>query len=443
MYTDDYIVELVDKINAGQDIEVSSNQLHRNLHGLANIKPHIQSITVMTDCGEIVSYDKLATPTERNAWMNTIGMNQKQLYQKVISTNGVTIISTRFASEFSQKPYYLFHMAHRIIDYKNIMKKSGIVILSIDEKLLDEVCNEDLNIRGERKSKSVNFIVDSEGRIVSFPDKNKIGLKAVDSSYSEQEQMDSYRQLISKSKILTGELVTIHKLWDEKLGWNIINATDRSEMFERISSQQKITVLLIIFSGLILIAIIVFITNRLTASIRRIIKAMKIAEKGELSFRMEKYENISIEFITIAEQFNHMMGKINELLEEVKTASMKQKNAEIAALEAQINPNFLYNILDTINWMAIERDQYEISNTINSLGRILRYGIDKSNRMVQIRQEVEWLKQYIFLQQIRLKNMFECKMHIDPNVLGYHIHKLLFQPFVENAILHGFEVSVK
>jgi len=439
MYTDDYIVELVDKINAGKDVEVNSNQLRRNLHGLANVKPYIQSITVMTDSGEIVFYDKLATSTVRNAWMDTIGIDQEQLYQKVVTTNSITILSTRFASEFSLQPYYLFHMAHRIIDYKDIMKKNGIIILSIDEKLLDEVCNEDLNAKSNGKSKSVNFIVDSEGKIVSFPDKTKIGQTAVDVSSSELEQIESYKRLINESKILAGEHVTVHRLWDEKLGWNIINVTDRSEMFKRISNKQKITVLGIIFSGLALIALITVISNRLTRSIIRIVKAMKIAEKGELSFRIEEYGNMSIEFIKIAEQFNHMMGKINELLEEVKMASIKQKNAEIAALEAQINPHFLYNILDTINWMAIEREQYEISNTINSLGKILRYGIDKSNSMVEIRQEVEWLKQYIFLQQIRLKNLFECKMHIDPNVLGFHIHKLLFQPFVENAVLHGFE----
>lgn len=441
VYTDDHIIELVDKINACQDVEINVNQLRRNLHGIANTKPHIQSVTVMTNSGEIVFYDKLATSTAGNTWMDTIGISREQLYQKIISTNHTTILSTRFAATFSLQSYYLFHMAHRIIDYRDILKKSGIVILSIDEKLLDEVCNEDLNTRKSGKSTSVNFIVDGEGRIVSFPDKSKIGLKVADASYSEKEHIDSYRRLVNESKILEGDQVTVHKLWDEKLGWNIINATDRSEVLKRISNQQKITVLLIVFSGLTLIAVIILITNRLTRSISRIIKAMKIAEKGELSFRMEKYENMSIEFIVIAEQFNRMMAKINELLEEVKMASIKQKNAEIAALEAQINPHFLYNILDTINWMAIEREQYEISNTINALGKILRYGIDKSNSMVEIRQEVEWLKQYIFLQQVRLKNLFECKMHIDPNVLGFRIHKLLFQPFVENAILHGFDCA--
>jgi len=194
-----------------------------------------------------------------------------------------------------------------------------------------------------------------------------------------------------------------------------------------------------VLSVLALVVIIILITNSLTGSIGKIVKAMKIAEKGELSIRVEPDEHMPIEIETIANQFNQMIEKLNDSMESEKVATIRQKNAEIAALEAQINPHFLYNTLDTINWMAIDNDQYEISNAINSLAKILRYGVDKSNSIVEINQEMEWLKQYVFLQQTRLKSTFECTLHVESNVLGYHIHKLLLQPFVENAILHGFE----
>lgn len=134
----------------------------------------------------------------------------------------------------------------------------------------------------------------------------------------------------------------------------------------------------------------------------------------------------------IAEEFNSAMEKLKQSVE-------KQKNAEIAALEAQINPHFIYNTLDTINWMAIDKDEYEISGMIATLAGILRYGISDSNGVVQIREEVDWLKQYVFLQQTKLKNAFECQINAQPELLGLPIHKLLLQPFVENAILHGFE----
>ena len=89
--------------------------------------------------------------------------------------------------------------------------------------------------------------------------------------------------------------------------------------------------------------------------------------------------------------------------------------------------------------MAIDKDEYDISNNITALANILRYGINNSNGIVKISEEVEWLKQYIFLQQTRLKNTFECKMNVEPELMELPIHKLLLQPFIENAILHGFE----
>ena len=78
-------------------------------------------------------------------------------------------------------------------------------------------------------------------------------------------------------------------------------------------------------------------------------------------------------------------------MEEVKPVSERQKDAQIIAVEAQINPHFLYNTLDTMNWMSIDAEQYEISNAIGALARILRYGIDKSNGIVTIKEEVDWL----------------------------------------------------
>ena len=89
--------------------------------------------------------------------------------------------------------------------------------------------------------------------------------------------------------------------------------------------------------------------------------------------------------------------------------------------------------------MAIDRDEYEISNMIATLAGILRYGISDSNGVVRIRDEVDWLKQYIFLQQTKLKKSFDCHINVAREIMGLPIHKLLLQPFIENAILHGFE----
>ncbi len=439
MYTDDAIVDLVDKIDADQDLAVSRNQLRRALRGLASVKPYIQCITVITNNGTTVFYDKLASPTANIKWLSNYEIPADQIFEKITESKQTVVLSSKYAAHFNSEPYYLFHMAHRIIDYKDINRIAGIVILSIDERMLYEICNENAAQPNTQERNNLNIIVDENGSVISFIDNSKIGttILAPDSSAEEKEQ--AYMQLVRDSGALTGEYMKVYSTYDETLHWYFINVSNQSNVLAQMNNQQQITIFVLTLSVLALVVIIVFITNRLTGSIGKVVKAMKAAEKGELSIRVEADDHMPIEIETIANQFNQMIEKLNDSIENEKISNEKQKNAEISALEAQINPHFLYNTLDTINWMAIDKDQYEISNAINSLANILRYGVDKSNSVVAIRQEVDWLKQYVFLQQTRLKNAFEFILHVEANVLEYHIHKLLLQPFVENAILHGFE----
>ena len=199
-------------------------------------------------------------------------------------------------------------------------------------------------------------------------------------------------------------------------------------------------ILIAVFS----ILIILYVLRTISRSIKKITSTMKVVQSGELlaQVKIDTKDEISI----IGDNFNLMMNKINSLIPELKhqmkltfEASDRQRKAEIMALEAQINPHFLYNTLDSINWMAIEKREYEISNMLKSLAQILRYSISESNSMVEISEEVEWLRQYIYLQKTRFDNSFECQINVDESIMHYKIYKLILQPFIENAIIHGFE----
>ncbi len=107
--------------------------------------------------------------------------------------------------------------------------------------------------------------------------------------------------------------------------------------------------------------------------------------------------------------------------------------------EAQINPHFLYNTLDAINWRAIENDEEEISNMISMLASLLRYSVSNIDKLVILRAEIEWLKKYMFLQQDRFGNSFDWEYAVTEEAMDYPIYKMLLQPLMENAILHAFE----
>jgi two-component system sensor histidine kinase YesM len=438
MYTDDYIVELVDKIVKREDVAVSRSQLRRTLRGIANVKPYIQCITVITDRGDIVFYDKLATSTTNIKWMENYKVTSKELYDSVSAMNHTEFLSTKYAAEFNSQSYYLFHMAHRIVDYKKINKKNGIIILSIDEQLLKEICSRNRGLNNGVEHNNITLITDSNGYLVSFEDNLRVGTKIIDTTSEDQQDLE-YKKFVKTNGFLTGRFMKVYRIYDEDRNWNIINISDQSNIIGQMTNQQKLIIMVIVFSVFLLIIIIIFVSNHLTSSIGQIVKAMKAVERGKLTTQVKAGTRMPVEVEIIADQFNHMITELGESIEKEKAAIKRQREAEITALEAQINPHFIYNTLDTINWLAIDKEQYEISNAINSLAKILRYGVDKSNGAVEIRKEVEWLKQYVFLQQTRFKNSFQFILHAEPHAQDFFIHKLLLQPFVENAVLHGFD----
>ncbi len=437
IYTDDNVVALVDKLNQGKDVAVTKNQLRRFLRGILYTKDYIRSITVITSDGVLIAYDQLTSVSNDRSWISHFELSQNELYNKVSSDNTTHVFPTEYGVSFANKDYYLFHMAHRIIDYKDLNKKSGIVIVSIDEKLLSKVC-----IEQDISSKSgtgINFIVDENGRIISYNNQESLTKKLVKADDSLQERKEAYLHFIAKETKIRKEYLSVYVYHNEELSWDIVNVANQRDTIRKLSLQQEIVILVSFISLLVAISLTVWLSKRLVSSVRKVVAAMHTVSAGNLEADVAIEKKMPLEIEYIALQFNDMILKLNVAMKKEKEAGERQLEAEIKALEAQINPHFLYNTLDTINWMAIDKEDYDISNAISSLATILRYAITNSNAMVEIRQELEWLKNYIYLQQIRLKNTFCYELNADAEILDYKIHKLILQPFIENAIIHGFD----
>lgn len=424
VYTDDNIVELVDKINAGEDVASNKQMLRRALRGMVYTKDYVKFISVMTDSGELVFYNQLTSATTRTSWMDSISMSQEELYREISADNISHTIPTGDQVVFGSNSCYLFHIGRRIIDYRDVDKRCGIVLVSIDEKLLEEICSTTEN--------GLNFIVDSEGTLISCVGSGRVGQTVYDKGASADDKRAAYLRIARETGLLGETELSVYSVRDEGTGWEIVRVTSQEELIQALRQQQQLRIFIIVLSLCTVMTIMFGQVTKMTGSIKRVVETMRKAGKGDLNIHVEKDPTRPTEIEVIAEEFNSMMDKLGQ-------STRKQKDAEIAALEAQINPHFLYNTLDTINWMAIDRDEYEISNMIATLAGILRYGISDSNGIVKIRDEVEWLKQYIFLQQTKLKNSFDCHINVEPEIMGLPIHKLLLQPFIENAILHGFE----
>lgn len=432
IYSDDDVLQLIKKINCGEDLVVSKNQLKRILRGYLYAKDYIRDISVITRNGTLVFYDSITGSTTRSSWIPRLGLRPEELYQQYVGQKKAFLMPMGEAEETLNERNYLFHLGHRIVDFNRKNENIGIVIISIDEEMLHDICMRDDN----KDAVAYNFIVDQEGKLVSYKDRSLLGSIIIEEG---KEKRQAYGEFARKQDIYDGGYVSVDYVHDEKLNWDIVNVSNQREVLGEINRQKRITVTILILSVVILNVLIAFFTRRLTGSIKSMVRIMQSAGEGRLQERVRIDARMPSEVKVIAHQYNATMDQLLESVEKEKWLDRQKKEAEIMALEAQLNPHFLYNTLDTINWIAIGRKEFEISRAITALAKILRYGIDNSNGIVSVREEYEWLKQYLFLQQTRLKDGFESMVEIPAELMEMKVHKLLVQPFVENSFIHGFK----
>ena len=434
VYTSDDVISYIDDINNDNDVSVAKSKLRRYLRALVNSKDYIRSITIITENKEIIAYDQMTQKTYENGWLKQYSMNAEQLYEYIGENALLKVLPPEYGTSFANEDYYLLHLAHRFVDYRDIRRNPGVVILSIDERMIQS-CYQKSEADGE-----FIFITDADGRIISCGEhQDYIGKNLENIVEPEMAEMGLYEGFLSQELDMSN--FDTMEYYDEPLGWNIVCAKDRTELVTALNTQ---LILIIVVEGLVFLtiaAITMRLSDRLSNSVDKVVRGMQSAKISDSHAKVEIDDAMPLEIETIALGFNEMIERLEKANASERSALVKQKEAQIAALEAQINPHFLYNTLDTINWMAIDRDEYEISNAIGALASILRYAISDSSAVVTVSDEVEWLKQYIYLQQVRLKNKFTCDMEVAPEAKSLPIHKLLLQPFVENAIVHGFEAE--
>jgi two-component system, sensor histidine kinase YesM len=135
--------------------------------------------------------------------------------------------------------------------------------------------------------------------------------------------------------------------------------------------------------------------------------------------------------------FNSMIETIDNLIKDVYQVRIKQREAEYEALQAKINPHFLYNTLQTISSLSLLHRNQEIETVIASLADLLEYSIYEQHEMVRVAQEVGYVKNYIDIQNYKFYHSIQYRIEIEPDVQEAYIFKFMLQPIIENAILHG------
>lgn len=400
--TDDDTIGLVEQINAERDVlDVNSNQLRRQLSHIVNRNEGVEGITLETDTGKIFFYDRNASSSMDSTWAGEV--KTPEVTRGSVYRGGV-------AADLGEGRYgHFLQIARRIVDYRDINRQIGTVILSVDQDVLWDVI---------QMKKSSRLYLCEEGRIIAARDSGWI------------------RRDISKVDSRGYEVLS---RVNDKTGWTLYDFYSVKEYNQAAVTRVTFEILTMAAVVIFVLYLMYFVTTPILNQVSGLMECMNRVEQGDFTVQARGGGSMPKEVARIVDGFNTMVRRLGELMEQVRRSTVEQKNAELSAMEAQIDPHFLYNTLDTINWKAIEKEEYEISGMLGALADILRYSIRNPGDTVSIGQELYWLSQYTTLQKERLERPLEVSVDVPDKIKEYRIHKLLLQPFVENAIKHGMD----
>lgn len=200
-------------------------------------------------------------------------------------------------------------------------------------------------------------------------------------------------------------------------------------------------VMLMVGILLALLPLLALISNIVTKPLSQVSEAIYKFSTGDFEQRVEVTTHDEVG--EVAECFNRMVEDIKLLIEKNYVITLKEKESELAALQAQINPHFLYNTLDSLYWQAQDAGNEELAETIIALSQLFRLVLSQGKKEVTVGQEIELVSRYLQIQKVRFDKRLNYEIEVEDAVKKAKIPKLIVQPFVENAIVHGFEnVSV-
>ena len=273
------------------------------------------------------------------------------------------------------------------------------------------------------------FLLDSDGNIVYHPQQQLIY------SNLKSENIELIASLPDGTHVEENVIYSIETLNGSH--WRVVGVSFVQEL---ITDSMWELGRIIIFVGLLILivmAVISFILSKVVSRpIRTFAEEMEQFEQNTADFTYEPVGGVR-EVRILSESFGHMVKKLQDLMGTIKDEQQNLRKTELRALQAQINPHFLYNTLDSISWMSERGKKDEVVEMVNALATLFRISISKGHELIPIRNEIQHAESYLQIQSYRYKNQFSYEFNVEADCLDYLCNKITLQPIIENAIYHG------
>jgi len=239
---------------------------------------------------------------------------------------------------------------------------------------------------------------------------------------------------------INGDMHLVVQTLSSYTQWRTIATIPMRDLLEEVSDMRYRIISIAALTLIIVLLISTLLSNHITKNIRRLRNAMKLVREGHIGARPAIRSEDEIGQLSL--MFSSMMDRVQGLLQEVKERERQRREAEYRELQAQINPHFLYNTLNTIKFLANIQSAKNIEEISGTLIELMRYAIDPNREMITIREELDQIRRYVTIQNYRYLDRVQLSISAEDAALEARIPKLILQPLVENAYLHGFGSTI-
>lgn len=275
------------------------------------------------------------------------------------------------------------------------------------------------------------IVVDSEGKLMIDSDLSLIGKKV--------ENPDLYGHIVKDSAIEFEFKVKGVPYYGVKQllsnGWMLVGTVPIHEITGQLDWLQT---RILLSSGLFILLAVgigLFIAGWVTKPVKQLTRGMMLVQKGDLKVRTDVRSSDEIGFLS--RQFNKMLYEIEHLMQQVKNEQNEKHHAELRAVNHRIHPHFLYNTLSTLRWLVKSNQNDRAYQGLSALTRLLEANMGKSGNMITVEEELDIIRKYLIILEIRYEKTFTLELEIEPGTEKVIIPRMLLQPLVENAIFHG------
>ena len=345
-------------------------------------------------------------------------------YRSVYKNNGVSYWKHDTVKRFNTSDIDTVS----IISIINAPEPVGLLEIELrQEQIFDSI------FKFKYKEDSLIGIIDQAGDTVAVKSDKINGFKAIQAQFKHGTKEAYYDSFIQK---VNGEDYLVINQELNYQGWRVVMAVPMKELHRTTNTIRLVTLITSFSCIFVFLFITVFLSDILTSRLKRLSTRMQSVEEG--NFNVTMIDKGHDEISQLSRVFNSMVQSIRNLIEEVYKSRIEKKEAELKALHEQINPHFLYNALSSINWLAVQANAPKIIDAVEALAVFYRLSLNKGKESILLKDEITQVKAYLQLQKLRYEDGFEAFFEVDPEVEDSEIIKLILQPFIENAIIHGF-----